>query len=220
MFLLRVGRLWSAPQPQPPSLVTARSHSVTGPGTPPDNADMQRGRPLPLELATNLREVWSTCRHFQPGEGLSRGLLHDCKTSIFTKVCFWLYLPRFCGHRLGEVSPPLLLISPHVNGSSSVASPAHVLVPGCCCPTHSQPAPAPGCGASLHHQPSQPSPAQPSPGFTFYGRVEGWGALGTGRGAAGGHWLYKPFSKCVVWRQSASDSSLASAISVRISSTS
>ena len=53
--------------------------------------------------------------------------------------------------------------------------------------------------------PAQPS--QPSPGFTFYGRVEGWGALGAGQGCGGGHRLHKPFSKCVVWGQSGSDSS-------------
>ena len=132
-------------------------------------------------------------------------------TSIFTKVCFGLYLPRSCGDRLGEVSPPLLLISPHVNGSSSVASPGTSPCPGAgLLLSYTQPASSrPGLwGISPPPaQPAQPSPAQPSPGFTFYGRVEGWGALGTGRGAAGGHWLHQPFSKCVVWGQSASDSS-------------
>ena len=95
----------------------------------------------------------------------------DCHAPVETRRSVFFLL-------LSSVSPPLLLISSHVNGSSSVASPSHVLVPA-----HRQPAPAPGYGASLHHQPSPAQPAQPSPAqprFYFL-----WESGGLGRT---GHW--------------------------------
>ena len=100
----------------------------------------------------------------------------------------------------------ILLISSHVNGGSSLASPC----PGAGTQAASSRPGLWGISPPPPAQPSQPSPAQPSqpsPGFTFYGRVEGWGALGAGQGCGGGHRLHKPFSKCVVWGQSGSDSS-------------
>ena len=108
----------------------------------------------------------------------------DCHAPVETRRSVFFLL-------LSSVSPPLLLISSHVNGSSSVASPAHVLVPA-----HRQPAPAPGYGASLHHQPSpaQPSPAQPSPAqvLLFMGewRVGAHWALGRGAAADTGSTNY------------------------------
>ena len=50
-----------------------------------------------LNSVLNVK-AFSGC--FQPGEGPSRGLLHDCETSNFAKVRLQLYWVGLAGHQL------------------------------------------------------------------------------------------------------------------------